>query len=73
MIETLQPIKATMLTCGAVELNGEEWENVIALEAIDARWRLAAGTYYIVPEAMWEQISRIARAVEVKDEKSVDV
>jgi len=52
--ERLKPIKARMLQCGVVDVDGQERENVVVLEAMYPDWRISGGVYYVVPEAAWD-------------------
>jgi len=53
-------IKARMLMCGEVELQGEEWENIIVLEATDKDWRIEGGVHVVIPLAELEKLSSSA-------------
>jgi len=44
-------IKATMLLCGEVEIQGKDRENLLVLEAVDSDWSVHGGTYFVMPEA----------------------
>jgi len=43
-------IKAKMLMCGEVEIQGEDRENLLVLEALDTDWSVHGGIYYVVSE-----------------------